>query len=132
MNAKEGSVIDLVILDDHPIRSLGVSRLLNRLPDIRVAAVCLSATDALSVIRDLQPQVVVADLHDVTLSATEFTRAVHEAAEGARVIIVTKHDVDTNTFRASGVAGIVSEAAIARLPDGVRETSSGSPWVQYS
>jgi DNA-binding NarL/FixJ family response regulator len=132
MNAKGDVVIDLVILDDHPIRSLGVSRLLNRLPDMKVAAVCLSATDALSVIRDLQPKVVVADLHDAMVSAAEFTRAVHAAAEGARVIIVTKNEVDATKFRASGVAGVISENAIARLPDGVRETSSGSPWVQYS
>ena len=132
MNAKEVSVIDMVIFDDHPIRSVGVSRLLNRLPDIHVAAVCLSAADALSVIRDLQPKVVVADLHDATVTAAEFTRAVHEAAEGARVIIVTKKEIDANQFRASGIAGVVSESAISRLPDGVRETSSGAPWVQYS
>src|SRR6185436_13373719 len=102
MNTQERAVIDLVIIDDHPIKSLGVSRLLNRLPDMKVAAVCLTEEDAVEVIRRLQPKVVVADLHNPRASMTKLTRAVHDAAEGARVIVVTKAFVDAEHYRASG------------------------------
>ena len=132
MNAQDKAVIDLVIIDDHPIKSLGISRLLNRLPDMKVAAVCLTEEDAVEVIRLLQPKVVLADLHNPRASMTKLTRAVHDAAEEARVIVVTKAFADADHYRAAGAAGVVTESALLRLADGIRQAAAGSPWVEFS
>ena len=132
MNTQERAAIDLVIIDDHPIKSLGVSRLLNRRTDMRVVAVCLTEEDALEAIRRMQPKVVIADLHNSRAAMPRLAKAVHDAAEEARVIVVTKAFVDAEHFRASGVAGVVTESALVRLADGVLEAASGVPWVEYS
>ena len=132
MNTQERAVIDLVIIDDHPIKSMGVSRLLNRLPDMKVAAVCLTEEDAVEAIRRLQPKVVLADLHNPRASMAKLTRAVHDAAADARLLVVTKAFADADHYRAAGAAGVITESALSRLADGIREAAAGTPWVEYS
>jgi DNA-binding NarL/FixJ family response regulator len=132
MNTQERAVIDLVIIDDHPIKSMGVSRLLNRLPDMKVVAVCLTEEDAVEAIHRLQPKVVLADLHNPRASMAKLTRAVHDAAADARILVVTKAFADADHYRAAGAAGVITESALSRLAEGIREAAAGAPWVEYS
>ena len=133
MNPKElDAVIDLVVIDDHPIESFGVSRLLHRQPDMRVAAVCLSEADAIDAIRRLQPRIVIADLHNPVLAGPRLTQAIRDAAGVASVIIVTRNPMSSDMFRAVGVAGFVAtDVALLHLAECIRQVNDGAAWVEY-
>ncbi|WP_041243999.1 LuxR C-terminal-related transcriptional regulator [Gloeobacter kilaueensis] len=65
--------IRVVVVDDHPDVLLGAAAYLGNCPDIRLVAQAQTIAEALTAIRDHQPQVALVDL--------ELPRAVGEAAE---------------------------------------------------
>ncbi|MBK8989883.1 MAG: response regulator transcription factor [Chloroflexi bacterium] len=58
----QGWPIVVVIVDDHPIAADGLKSYLETTSDIRVAAICHTAVDALEVVAAIQPDVVLLDV----------------------------------------------------------------------
>lgn len=94
-------VINVLLVDDSPIALTLLKRMLSTVPDIQVVGTAKNGEEALTLIDQLQPDVICADLHMPRLNGLELTERV--MAEKPRPILVTsisvQKDDPLNVFR---------------------------------
>jgi two-component system invasion response regulator UvrY len=81
--------IRVLIVDDHALVRAGMRMILSSEVDIEVVGEAESGEIALPMIRKLQPDVVLCDLHLPGVSGLEVTERVVRGQSGARVIVVS-------------------------------------------
>ena len=120
--------IRVVLADDHALVRQGFRRILEDEMDIEVIGEAESGEEALPRLRQLQPDVVLCDLHLPGYSGLEVTERIVKAEQATRVIIVSvqedgplpKRLLDAGAFGYLGKAGDAQELVRA-----VREVSRG-------
>ena len=86
------AVIDVLLVDDHPIVRDGIRALLDPRPHIRVVGEARDGAEALEQVRQLQPSVVIMDVGLPTMNGLEATRALRDECPETRVVVLTVHD----------------------------------------
>ncbi|MGO2110514.1 MAG: response regulator [Pseudoclavibacter sp.] len=120
--------IRVLVVDDHPVVRAGLIGLLDDEPDLEVVGQAASGDAAVGVARAVQPDVVLMDLRMPGLGGAEATVAVLEAAESARVLVVTSYDTDDEILSAidAGASGYVLKSAPAdEILEAVRRVAAG-------
>lgn len=102
-------MIRLLFADDHQMFRQGLHRLLQDSDTIEIVAECAGGVEALSRIRELQPDVAVLDLSMPDMGGLEVLAAVRAEANPVPVIILTMHEDPIWSRRAiaAGVNGFV-------------------------
>ena len=100
-----GTVFRILLVDDHPLLRRGLGQLLQLDSRVQIVAEASNGTDALTLIRQLQPNVVVLDLSMKGLSGLETLQQLRREALPCRVVILTASD-SRNDFFALLDAGI--------------------------
>lgn len=90
----------VLLVDDHPVVRAGVRALLEAYDDIEVVAEATSGEQALAVYPRVQPNVVLMDLRMPGLDGVAATARITAAYPGARVLVLTTYDTDTDIIRA--------------------------------
>ena len=105
----------VLIVDDHPVFRDGLAGLLATLPDVEIAGTAGTAEEALAVLRDSAPDIVLMDINLPGASGVEATRAVLAAAPATAVLVVSMVDDDDSVFAAlaAGARGYVLKGASA-------------------
>lgn len=80
------SPIRIVIADDHPVVREGVRQLLERAPDFAVVGEAGDGLEALRLVTELVPDVLVLDLALPRLSGVEVARRLQAAGSPVRVL----------------------------------------------
>ena len=91
-----------------------------------------TGTDALSLIREVAPEVVVMDLNMPGIGGVEATRQIAMIAPMARVLVLTISDQDADVMDAilAGACGyLLKDAAIQELMAGIRAAAAGESLV---
>ncbi len=102
--------IKVLIVDDNPTFIGIMRRFLSRFADIEVVAETTSAEDALDLVREASPQVVLVDIAMPEVNGLVLTRMLREKHPTLAVILVTL--LDTTQYRsASAEAGAVGFVA---------------------
>ena len=99
----------ILLVDDHQIIREGLASLLERHPDMEVIQQAGDGHQAVSLSRDLKPDVVVMDLTMSGLSGIEATRQITNEVPGVKVLCLSVHD-DTQFISAvldAGASGYV-------------------------
>jgi DNA-binding NarL/FixJ family response regulator len=81
--------IRIVIADDHPIVRVGLRKLLSLEPDFEVVGEASDGFDALSKVRDMDPDVLLLDLRMPSMDGLATLEALREAKGRTRVIALT-------------------------------------------
>jgi DNA-binding NarL/FixJ family response regulator len=121
-------MIEVLLVDDHPVVRAGVRSLLDGEPDVRVVAEAASADEAVTATRAHRPDVVLMDLRmpgGDGVSAIERVMREHPAV---RVVVLTTYDTDADILRAveAGAAGyLLKDASRADLLQAVRAAARG-------
>jgi len=84
-------MIRVLLVDDHELVRTGIRRLLEDMPDIEIMAEAASGEQAISIVRDERPDVVLMDIHMPGIGGLEATRKLLQIAPDLRVIVVTMH-----------------------------------------
>ena len=92
--------LHVVIADDHHIFRDGLRALLSTDPGIEVVGEAATGTDALEVVDELQPDVVVMDLHMPGIDGVEATRHIAHRSPHVAVLVLTMFDDDDSVFAA--------------------------------
>lgn len=102
-------MIRLLFADDHQMFRQGLHRLLQDSDTIEIVAECAGGVEALTRIRELQPDVAVLDLSMPDMGGLEVLAAVRAEANPVPVIILTMHEDPIWSRRAiaAGVNGFV-------------------------
>lgn len=111
--AHHGSMIRILVADDHPVVRNGLVALLRTLPGLEVIG---EAADGEAAVREtllLRPDVVVMDVRMPVLDGIEATRRVRAAVPETKVLVLTMYDDDDSVFTAmqAGAQGYVLKEA---------------------
>jgi len=124
-------VIRVVLADDQPLIRAGLRVLLDSEDDIEVVGEAANGAEALTVVRERRPDVVVMDVRMPDVDGIEATRriAVAPDLEDVRVLVLTTFDVDEYVFEALrvGASGfILKDAEPVELLRAIRVIADGA------
>jgi two-component system, NarL family, invasion response regulator UvrY len=84
-------VIRILLVDDHAVVREGYRRLLERRPDLRIEAEAGSAEEALQLLRECVPDVIILDLSLPNMGGIELTRRILQRQPDARILAFSMH-----------------------------------------
>lgn len=126
------SKIRVAIVDDHTVLRAGLKLLINGQSDLEVIGEAAGPADGLTLIRDLQPDVVTLDLSMPQGGGLKMLDEIRCSEVLSRVLVLTMHD-DPAYFRSAMNAGasgyVVKTAADSELFTAIRAVHQGRMFV---
>lgn len=122
----------VLIIDDHDIVRYGMEMLVNACPELVLIGSVSLLADGLRVIGDRQPALVISDMTLDDSKGLDTVRAVVEAQQGRRSLIVSMHDelLYGEQVLALGAAGyLMKDCAHAAVIPAALEVLRGGRWV---
>ncbi len=92
--------IKVVLVDDHSMIRIGLKAYLETLPDMHVVGEAASGEEAVKIVSETRPDVVLMDLIMTGMDGVEATRQVKHIHPAAQVIILTSYHEDSHIFPA--------------------------------
>jgi len=124
--------IRVLLADDHALVRAGIRALLNAIEGVEVIAEAGNGREALQLIHDLQPDIVLLDVTMPGLSGLEVLEESKKQFPELRVIILTVHDAGEYAMQAlrAGAAGyLLKSAAATELQLAIETVSRGETYV---
>ena len=124
--------IKVLVVDDHPIVREGICALLAVVGDIEVAAEAANGSEAIDMVRELQPDVVLMDIAMPIMGGLEATRRICREFPKTKVLILTQYDDKEYVLPVieAGASGFVSKAAASsELISGIRSIYRGDSYL---
>jgi DNA-binding NarL/FixJ family response regulator len=121
----------VLLVDDHDLFRAGLRTLLEE-QGVEIVGEAESGTEALRLLRETAPEVVVMDLNMPGISGVEATRQMTMIAPLTRVLVLTISDQDGDVMDAilAGACGyLLKDASITELMAGIRAAASGESLV---
>ena len=121
-------VVRVVIADDHSVVRQGIRGVLEEVDGLEVVGEAGDGGEALALVADLAPDVVVLDVNMPEKSGLEVTMELREEAHPARVLILSMHDDPEYVLQAvrSGADGyVLKDVSPAELRDAVAAVHEG-------
>jgi DNA-binding NarL/FixJ family response regulator len=118
-------------VDDHDLFRTGLRNLLEE-QHVQVVGECDNGTEALHLVRELAPDVVVMDLNMPGISGVEATRQISMIAPLTRVLVLTISDQDSDVMDAilAGACGyLLKDATIDELMAGISAAAIGESLI---
>lgn len=103
--------ISLVIIDDHELTRLGIRQILEQADDIEIIGEASNGDDAITLVEQLHPRVLLLDIQMPGKPASEIERWVRKRYPEVTTLILTGHDRDSYLaeFMKLGVAGYLEK-----------------------
>jgi NarL family two-component system response regulator LiaR len=127
--------IRVLIVDDHTIVRDGICALLALIGDIEVVGEATNGSEALKMVQELSPDVVLMDIAMPIMGGLEATRRISKDFPKTKVLVLTQHDDKEYVFPVieSGAAGFISKAAASsELATGIRSVFQGDSYLSPS
>ena len=125
-------MIDVAIVDDHPIVRAGMRAVLDAAGDIRVLAEGSTAAEALQIMEQYYPQVLVLDVNLPDDTGLEVARRLRERGHKTAILALTvQNDLQTILgLLENGATGyVLKDEALETLVNAVRSAASGETWL---
>ena len=120
--------IRVLLVEDHKILREGTRELLEQTNDLAVVAESATGEEAITLCRQLQPDVVVMDVRLPGMNGVDAARAIHNALPDVRVLILSAFDDDRYIFPSveAGARGyLLKTTSITHLADAIRAVYRG-------
>jgi DNA-binding NarL/FixJ family response regulator len=120
--------VRVVIADDQALVRGGFRMILDARDDLEVVGEADDGADAVALVAERAPDVVLMDVRMPTMDGIEATRRIVASGSPARIIILTTHDVDEYVFAAlrAGASGfMLKDVRPADLVEGIRVVARG-------
>jgi DNA-binding NarL/FixJ family response regulator len=124
--------IRVLLVDDQPIVRSGFRALLESNPEIQVVAEAGDGQEALALIKQHQPDVVLMDITMPKMDGFEATARITKDFPGVHVIVVSVHTNEQYVRQAldAGAAGYLMKTAVpAELEQAIRIVASGNVYL---
>ena len=128
-------MIRVVLVDDQELVRTGFRLVLGGQPDLEVVGEAGDGAEAIEVVGQTRPDVVVMDVRMPRMDGVEATRRIRSSADAPRVLILTTFDLDEYVYEAirAGASGFLLKDTGARnLIDAIRIVHSGEAVVAPS
>lgn len=127
--------IRVMVVDDHTVVRDGICALLALTGDIKVVGEASNGNEALSMVRELDPDLVLMDISMPIMDGLEATRRIRRDFPKIQVLVLTQHDDKEYVFPIieAGAAGFISKkAASSELALGIRSVYQGESYLSPS
>jgi DNA-binding NarL/FixJ family response regulator len=121
-------VIRIVLADDQPIILEGLKYIINMQEDMQIVGDASDGDEALQVILDLKPNIVLMDIQMPKLNGIEVTKRVLERLPDTKVILLTTFDFQEYVYdgiRAGAVGYLLKDTDTKELLEGIRGVYAG-------
>ena len=121
----------VLLVDDHDLFRSGLRTLLEE-QGVEIVGEAASGQDAVRLVRETAPEVVVMDLNMPGMNGVEATRHIGREAPLTRVVVLTISDQDSDVMDAivAGACGyLLKDASIQDLMQGIRAASVGESLI---
>jgi DNA-binding NarL/FixJ family response regulator len=118
----------VLLVDDHTVVRQGLRALLGTHQDLEVVGEAENGRDAISMARELQPEVVLMDVAMPMLNGCDATREILEVAPSAKVLVLssfTDADCVSELLEAGAKGYLIKHTAAQELPQAIREVRRG-------
>jgi DNA-binding NarL/FixJ family response regulator len=122
----------ILLVDDHDLFRTGLRSLLEEQGGITVLGEAANGIDAVRLVRELAPDVVVMDLNMPSMSGVEATRHITALSPLTRVIVLTISEEDGDVMDAivAGACGyLLKDASISDVVAGIRSAAVGASLI---
>jgi DNA-binding NarL/FixJ family response regulator len=120
--------IRVILADDQPLVRAGLRMLIEQTPDIEVAGEAGTGAEAVQLVRDIGPDVVVMDIRMPGMDGIEATHVITARDARARVLVLTTFDDDDYVYGAlrAGASGfLVKDMALEDILSAIRVVAGG-------
>jgi NarL family two-component system response regulator LiaR len=120
--------ITILIVDDHAIVRKGVRGYLEVQPDLAVVGDAAGGEEAVRIVTELVPDVVLMDLVMPGMDGVEATRRIRDASPRTQVVVLTSHHEDGHIFpaiKAGAISYILKDVDPRDLAEAVRAAARG-------
>src|SRR5215472_1163096 len=125
----------ILLVDDHAVVRYGIAQLINRQADLVVCGEEEDASNALSAIAKLKPDLVIADISLKDSSGLELMRNIKAQFSKLPVLVVSAHDESIYAevaFRAGALGYLMKEEALEKIITAIRRVLGGNIYVSDS
>jgi DNA-binding NarL/FixJ family response regulator len=93
------AVIRVAIIDDQPLFTDGLGRIVGAQPDMEVVGIAHDGESGVKMCQELRPDVILMDINMPVMDGVTATSKVRDLLPGAKVLILTVHADDVHVFR---------------------------------
>ena len=122
----------ILIVDDHPMMRQGLVQLINHEPDLAVNAEAETAEQAVSMIGESTPDLVLADISLGGKGGLELIKDIQSLRPGLPVLVISMHDESLyveRVLRAGGRGYIMKQEGGKQIMQAIRHVLSGQIYV---
>ncbi|MGW4461898.1 response regulator [Micromonospora sp. NPDC004704] len=127
--------VRVVLVDDQPLVRSGLRVLIADTPDLDVVGEAGTGTEAVRVVGEVRPDVVVMDIRMPDMDGIEATRRITGGPGTTRVLVLTTFDEDDHVYGAlrAGASGfMVKDMALDDILTGIRVVAAGDALIAPS
>jgi DNA-binding NarL/FixJ family response regulator len=129
------SMKTILIVDDHPLVREGLKSILKPAAEYEVIGQAGNARDAIQMVKNLKPDLMLLDLGLPDKSGLELCREIRTISPSTRILIVSMHskvDYIVKAFQAGATGYMTKESATARLLQGIAQVLNGEYFMDGS
>ncbi|AZQ10672.1 response regulator [Shewanella khirikhana] len=122
----------VVLVDDHELVRAGIRTLLNTIDAIEVIGECGDGLDAISMVKRLQPNLLVLDISIKSLSGMEVVKQISAQSIPVKILILSMHNNVEYVAKClkDGADGyLLKDAAVDELEPAIRKVLQGGNYI---
>jgi DNA-binding NarL/FixJ family response regulator len=125
----------IVIVDDHPIVRHGLAQLINDEPNLHVSGSAATPAEALAVLEEGEPDLVIVDLSLGDESGLDLVKKLHSERPDLPVLVLSMHDeayYADRVLRAGAMGYIMKQEAAEQMISAIHQVLSGKVYLSES
>ena len=115
--------ISIIIVDDHEVVRNGIRSYLETLPEFNVVGEAASGEEAIRLVGDLIPDIVLMDLIMPGMDGIETTRQIKKISPRTQIVVLTSYHEDEHIFpalKAGAISYILKDMKMEKLTDAIQ------------
>jgi len=127
--------VNVVLVDDHALVRAGISNLINQIDSFIVVGEASTRMDAMELVRQLRPHIVVADITLGEESGLDLLEPIRQASPTTRVIILSMHaseELVAEALRRGAASYLLKESAPSELEIALQAVGRGDSYLSPS